>query len=284
MNNMTAKVVTLGLLGGALVATANAESNFTPSAPKLPQVSEITLRAKPTTGHLQDVWFDGTNLYWAHTGELFKTDLEGNVIRSATVGAHHAGLEVRNGRLYTAVCAFNNEPRGATTPASHVTIGEYDAVTLERIEMHILDITDRAGSLAMLDDGSFLVGCLRPGDIRADQVRFHHIGRDYKLIKSHVLDNVPVKLGIETIHRIGDRFYLGFYGTSADGKRLDFDMIAIDGNFREVWRGRVSGGVGFVADGNSLWIATTRQKKPDNFFTSTIRPSRMTVQDLRSGR
>ena len=241
------------------------------SAPKLPRVREIRLKAEPTTGHLQDVWFDGTYLYWAHTGELFKTDREGNVVRSAHVGGHHAGLEVRNGRLYTAVCAFNGEPRGRTTPECHVMIGEYDAETLDRIEMHVLDINDRAGSLAMLDDGTFLVGCLRPGNIRADQVRFHHIGRDYKLIKSYVLDNVPVKLGIETIRRVGDRFYLGFYGCAADGTKLDFDAIAIDGSFREVWRGKLGSSLGLVVDGGDVWVGAKRQPAPGEKHASSLR-------------
>ena len=242
-------------------------------APKLPRVREIRLKAKPTTGHLQDVWFDGAYLYWAHTGELFKTDREGNVVRSARVGGHHAGLEVRNGRLYTAVCAFNGEPRGQTTPDCHVMIGEYDAETLDRIAMHVLDVNDRAGSLAMLDDGTFLVGCLRPGNIRADQVRVHHIGRDYKLIKSYVLDNVPVKLGVETIRKVGDRFYLGFYGCAADGTKLAFDAIAIDGSFREVWRGKLGSALGFVVDGDDVWVGATRQPEPDGKHASSLRLS-----------
>ena len=240
---------------------------------KFKQEKEIELKARPTTGHLQDVWYDGEKyIYWAHTGELFKTDLEGNVVRSAVVGGHHAGLEVRNGRLYTAVCAFNGEPRGWTSPECHVMIGEYDAETLERIEMHVLDINDRAGSLAMLDDGTFIVGCLRPGNIRADQIRFHHIGRDFKLIRSHVLDNVPVMLGIETIHKFGDSLYFGLYGRDANKNLLDFNALEVKiGDFREVWRGHLGSGLGIAVDGDSVWLGTCAPVKGTNGYRSSIK-------------
>lgn len=215
----------------------------------LPAVNEIPLEGE-YAGHLQDVWFDGSALYWAHTDELVKTDLGGKVLVRKSVGGHHAGLEVRDGRLFSAVCAFNGEPREKTTTACHVMVGEYDAATLERIDMHVLDINDRAGSLAMLDDGSFLVGCLRPDDIRKDQVRMHHIGKDFKLIKSYVLDNVPVRLGIETIKKRGPFLYLNMYGGNPGTVKLSPD-------FKEVGRGQLFGQRGMVVDGTNLWVGVS---------------------------
>ena len=223
----------------------------------LPRSGEVKLEGS-YPGHLQDVWFDGSNcLYWAHTRHLVKTDLSGRILKKVEVGGHHAGLEVRDGRLYSAVCAFNGEPRGRTTPACHVMIGEYDAETLERIEMHVLDINDRAGSLAILEDGSFVVGCLRPDNILKSQVRFHHIGRDYKLIKTHVLDNVPVLLGIEVIKRRGPETWLCFYGKGGDQKPLDFDTIRLNADLREIGRCRTKGACGLVFDGDDIWVGGT---------------------------
>lgn len=209
-------------------------------------------------GHLQDVWIDGETIWWAHTQFLLKTGKDGHILRKAEVGGHHAGLEVRDGRLYTAVCAFNGEPRGATTPACHVMIGEYDAATLDRIEMHVLDINDRAGSLCILEDGSFLVGCLRHPALKPTEVKFHHIGRDYRLIGTHVVDvGLPVKLGIEVIRRYGNDVYLLIYGGPL--MRIDAKTFAVTGRFKNV-----GGQMGFAKDGASVWTGFSRRKAEDD--------------------
>ena len=239
-----------------------------------PSRGRIELKAKPKSGHLQDVWYDGNGfLYWAHTGELFRTDLQGNVLASVEVGGHHAGLEVRNGRLYTAVCAYNGEPRDETTPESHVMIGEYDAETLKLVEMHVLDINDRSGSLTMLPDGSFYVGCLRPKDITERQVRFHHIGRDFKLIKTHVIDDIPVKLGIETLRRFGDKTVLFVYGTDKCYNGLGYDVIVLDGSLQIERRGLVPGGnMGFVLDGmGGVWTGATAKDATTGTYASALK-------------
>ena len=232
---------------------------------------EIVLQAKPAKGHLQDVCFDGKgSVYWAHTREIYKTDLRGRVLAKADVEGHHAGLEVRKGRLYVAVCPMQGTTGGKTTSDCRVTVGEYDAETLALVKMHVTDINDRAGSLAILEDGTFLVGCLRPQDIALSQVRFHHLDADFKLIKSHVLDNVPVKLGIEVIKRVGSDFFLNCYGTDKDGKPLPFDTIRVDANFRETGRGKLGGATGLVFDGESVWTGWTRFDKESKTYTSKI--------------
>lgn len=233
---------------------------------------EVVLQAKPTKGHLQDVWFDGRdNLYWAHTLELYRTDLDGKVLAKVDVEGHHAGLEVRGGRLYVAVCPMQGTTGGKTTPECRVTIGEYDAETLKPIAMHRTDIHDRSGSLAILDDGTFLVGCLRPQDIALTQVRFHHLDRNFKLIRSYVLDNVPVKLGIEVIKRRGDEFYLCMYGADKDLKPLDFNTIVLGPDFKERRRLNLGGSVGLVFCGESVWTGSTRIDKETKSYTSNIR-------------
>ena len=232
---------------------------------------EVVLQAKPAKGHLQDVCFDGKgSVYWAHTREIYKTDLSGRVLAKADVEGHHAGLEVRKGRLYVAVCPMQGTTGGKTTSDCRVTVGEYDAETLSLVKMHVTDINDRAGSLAILEDGTFLVGCLRPQDIAPSQVRFHHLDADFKLIKSHVLDNVPVELGIEVIKRVGSDFFLNCYGTDKDGKPLPFDTIRMDANFRETGRGKLGGAMGLVFDGDSVWTGWTRFDKATKTYTSKI--------------
>ena len=216
-------------------------------------------------GHLQDVWMSSNTIWWAHTQFLVKTDRKGHILKKVEVGGHHAGLEVKDGRLYTAVCAFNGEPRGKTTPECHVMVGEYDAETLERIEMHVLDINDRAGSFCFLEDGSFLVGCLRHPSLKPSEVKFHHIGKDWKLIKTHVVDvGQPVRLGIEVIRRYGNEIQLFIYGGPL--MKLDAKTLAVTG------REKASGGqMGHFREGDGTWIGqSSRRDKTQKLWQSKI--------------
>ena len=230
----------------------------------LPNVGAIKLGGD-YAGHLQDVWFDGKALFWAHTLALVKTDLSGNVLTKADVDGHHAGLEVRDGKVFVAVCPMQWETGGRTLPGSRVTVNVYDAETLAPLESHVTDINDRAGSLAILDDGTFLVGCLRPPDITGTQVRFHHLDGDFRLIRSHVLDNVPAEFGIETIKRHGGCFYLCHY---ADAGSL---CVKLDKDFREVARYNVDGACGLVFDGDNVWVGATWVDKNTGRWVSDLK-------------
>lgn len=221
------------------------------AAGAMPDSGEVKLQGE-YRHHLQDVCRDGEFLYWAHTSQLVKTDLSGKVVAKADVAGHHAGIEVRDGKVYVAVCVSQSKTGGKTLPDSRVTVSVYDAATLKLVKEHVTDVNDRSGSLAILDDGSFLVGCLRPPDIAKTQVRFHHLDKDFKLVKSYVLDNVPVKLGIETIKLHGGFCYLSMY--------LDGGLcLKLDREYKEVARYRLNGTYGMVFDGDKVWTAYTRQ-------------------------
>lgn len=227
----------------------------------MPDVDVIRLGGN-YAGHLQDVWREGKYLYWAHTQALVKTDLSGKILAKVDVDEHHAGLEVRGGKVYVAVCAMTEKTGGKTLPDSRVTINVYDAKTLKLLEEHVTDINDRSGSLAILGDGTFLVGCLRPPDITKSQVRFHHLDRNYKLINSHVLDNVPVELGIETIKQHKGYFYLCHY--------TDNLCIKLDGDFKEVARYNINGTCGLVFDGDDIWVGVTRLEPETKRWVSSL--------------
>lgn len=229
----------------------------------MPDVDEIKLPGDYSE-HLQDVCSDGQALYWAHTSWLIKTDLNGSILAKADVAEHHAGLDVRNGKLYVAVCVLQRKTGHKTLPSSRVTVNVYDAATLALLEEHVTDINDRSGSLAILDDGTFLVGCLRPPDITKTQVRFHHIDKDFKLIKSYVLDNVPVKLGIETIKCRDGYAYLCPYFKNGLAIKLDKD-------FKEVGRYSVNGSCGLVFDGGYVWFGETRHNAETKKWNSRLR-------------
>ena len=227
-----------------------------------PEVTEIKLEGE-YSGHLQDVWREGPYIYWAHTQDLVKTDLTGKILKRVKVEGHHAGLQVKDGKVYVAVCIIQGTTGGKTTPECRVTVGEYDAETLALVKMHVTDINDRSGSLTILDDGTFLVGCLRPQDISLTQVRFHHLDKDFRLIKSHVIDNVPVKLGIETLKRKNGCLYLGMYGIDKTGKKLDFDTVKLDKDYKEVWRGAIGGSCGSMEDGAHRWVSKSTGRPVD---------------------
>ena len=178
----------------------------------MPDVSEIVLPGE-YAGHLQDVWWDGDEcIYWAHTWDIVKTDLTGNILSHAVVEGHNAGCQLKDGKLYVAVCPTTNSSIVAWGPESRLQVNEYDAGTLALVATHVMPANDRAGSLAVLDDGSFVVGCLRPGDITDSQVRFHHVSADFTILSTHLVDNLKIDMGIETIRHFGNSLFLMCYG------------------------------------------------------------------------
>ena len=246
-------VLAVGLMaGGAALPTT------------LPASGRIEL-AGPHAGHLQDVWREGNYIYWMQTQVMYKTDLAGKVLLSKNVEGHHAGCEIRDGKLYVAVCVMQNKTGGKTLPGSRVQINVYDAETLTLLDIHRTDINDRSGSFCFLEDGTCLVGCLRHTELRPDQVRFHHLDKDFKLIKSYILDNVTVKLGIEVIKRRGDFFYLFLY------KKGEGLCLKLDKNFKEVERFEdTPGNVGIFWDGNDVWTGESRRDKETRKFSSAL--------------
>ena len=256
---MSRLVISCLVGGGILLECAAASEGVTTNSP----VREIRLEGS-YPNHLQDIWMSGETIWWAHTDFLLKTDRTGHILKKANVLGHHGGCEVKDGRLYSAVCAFNGEPRGATTPECHVMIGEYDAETLERIDMHVLDINDRAGSFCFLEDGTFLVGCLRHPSLKPSEVKFHHIGKDYGLIGTHVIEvGSPVKLGIEVIRRYGDDIYLFVYGNPV--VKLDAKTFAVTGRYKSF-----GGPMGFARDGDFAWIGGPDRPGMHAPFTSWL--------------
>ena len=216
------------------------------AAAEMPDVDEIVLPGQ-YQGHLQDVWWDGgESIYWAHTWDIVKTDLAGNVLRHVTVEGHNAGCQLKDGKLYVAVCPTSGSSIVAWTSASRLQVNEYDADTLALVDTHVLPANDRAGSLAVLADGSFVVGCLRPGDISASQVRFHRVGADFTILSTHLVDGLKIEMGIETIRRYGGSLFLMCYG--APIVRLDATTFAETGRMDGS-----DGTRGLIYDGRHIW-------------------------------
>ena len=244
----------------AVVAVASAATMF---AAEMPASGHVDLPGEHT-GHLQEVCRHGDNLYWMQTKVIYKTDLTGRVLAKRELEDHHAGADIRDGKLYVAVCRMQNKTGGKTLPNSRVQVSEFDLDTLEPLEQHVTDINDRSGSFCFLEDGTCLVGCLRHPELKPDQVRFHHLDKNFKLIKSYILDNVTVRLGIEIIRRRGDFIYLFLY----KGKGL---CIKLDRNFHEVDRFEsCPGNMGIFWDGAYVWRGVSHRVNEKKLYTSAL--------------
>lgn len=214
---------------------------------QLPDVVE--LEPGKYGGHLQDVTRDGDYLYWAHTRTILKTDLDGKIIASVWDPDHNAGCQVKDGRLYVAVCTKGDVISLEDREKFKLQVNVYDAGDLHLIEKRVVeDASDRAGSLAILPDGSFIIGCLRPPDVRADQIRFYHLSPDFKVLSRHEIDDMPIRLGIEVIKYYRGDLWLFSYG----GKTIRLDAAT----FSE--KGRydgMNGELGAIFDSDSFWYA-----------------------------
>ena len=175
---------------------------------------------------------------------------------------------MKDGVLYVAVCPHQNTTGGQTTPECRLQINEYDAETLALRAKHVLPVNDRAGSLAILEDGSFVVGCLRPKDILPSQARFHHVGRDFSLKSTHLLENVNVRLGIEVIKRRGDTLFMMLCGSPT---------VKVDAKtFKETGRLEYRGGqTGLFFDGDYCWRGYIRQPEGGKVWKSWIKRCRV---------
>lgn len=224
-------------------------------------------------GHLQDVTRDGDFLYWAHTRTILKTDLNGKVLASVRDADHNAGCQVGNGKLYVAVCTRGGVIRPEDREKYKLQINIYDAGDLHLLEKRMIEnVSDRAGSLAILPDGSFIVGCLRPPDVRADQVRFYHLSPEFKVLSRHEIGDMPIRLGIEVIkYHHGDLWLFSYGGKTV---RLDSATFAEKGRYDGL-----RGELGAVFDDDGFWYAKCDKEvgsmfdkvdRSETFFRSSL--------------
>ena len=224
---------------------------------RLPEIVE--LEPGKYGGHLQDVTRDGEFLYWAHTRMILKTDLSGKVLASVRDSDHNAGCQVRDGKLYVAVCTKGGVIRPEDREKYKLQINVYDVDDLHLVEKRVIEnASDRAGSLAILPDGSFVVGCLRPPDVRADQVRFYHLSPEFKVLSCREIGDMPIPLGIEVIKYYDGDLWLFSYG----GKtiRLDAATFAEKGRYDGL-----KGALGAVFDGDGFWCAKCDKEVGSSF-------------------
>ncbi len=177
-------------------------------------------------GHLQGLATDGRSIYWSHTVQLVKTDLEGNVSRRVDVPSHHGDLTLRGAELFVAVeLGEFNQPPGRSDPWVWV----YDTGDLSLVSKHrVPELVHGCGGIAWHDGRFIVVGGL-PANHRQnylfeydDKLRFK--GR-------HILPSGQTHLGIQTAAHLDGRWWFGCYGSPKNP-----GLLVADASFRLVGR------------------------------------------------
>jgi len=160
-------------------------------------------------GHLQGIASNGNSIYWSHTVQLVKTDLEGNLQIKIDVPTHHGDLTIHEGKVFVAVeLAEFNRPPGASDPWVYV----YKADTLELLNKHqIPELVHGAGGIAYHEGKFIIVGGLPTNH---EQNYAFEYDAHFNFVKRHVLFSGQTHLGIQTVHFMDNHWWFGCYGSS----------------------------------------------------------------------
>lgn len=169
-------------------------------------------------GHLQGVATDGKALYWSHTVQLVKTDLEGKILKRIDVPNHHGDLTWQGGEVFVAVeLGQFNQPAGKSRPWVYV----YDAEDLTFMRKHAVpELVHGCGGIASRKDRFVVVGGL-PRD--HEQNYLFEYDAKFQFVKRHVLPSGQTHLGIQTAAFMDNHWWLGCYGSPKNPGLLKVD-------------------------------------------------------------
>jgi alpha-L-fucosidase len=162
-------------------------------------------------GHLQGVATDGKSIYWSHTVQLVKTDMEGILQNRVDVPNHHGDLTVVDGRVYVAVeLGKFNQPAGQSDSWVYI----YDAADFSLLARHpVPELVHGAGGIAS-HDGKFIVVGGLPADLQENYV--FEYDREFRFQARHVLPSGQTELGIQTAGYVDGHWCFGCYGSPAN--------------------------------------------------------------------
>jgi hypothetical protein len=175
-------------------------------------------------GHLQGVATDGRSLFWSHTVQLVKTDLDGKILKQINVPSHHGDLTYHEGQLFVAVeLGKFNQPPGQSDSWVYV----YDANSLELVAKHFVpELVHGCGGIAFQGGTFILVGGL-PGD-HENNYLFEY-NSQFQFQKRHVLPTGQTRLGIQTATYMDDHWWFGCYGSPKNP-----GLLKVNNNFEIV--------------------------------------------------
>ena len=195
-------------------------------------------------GHLQGVATDGISLYWSHTVQLVKTDLNGRILQQISVPDHHGDLTLHDGKVFVAV-EFGefNEPPGASEPWIYI----YDADSLKLLgKRRVPELVHGAGSIAYGNERFVVVGGL-PGD--HDQNYVFEYDKNLNFLNRHVLPSKQTRLGIQTAAYMDGHWWFGCYGSPENP-----GLLKVDKNFLLVGQAETNFSYGVARLNNSTII------------------------------
>lgn len=171
--------------------------------------------AETYDGHLQGMATDfKKHIFWSHTQQLVKTDLEGNVLKTIDVQNHHGDLEYYKGKVYVAVNfgRFNEEPGLADS-----WVYVYNAKDLAFIEKHPTpEVIHGAGGIAIHNNRVMVVGGLpETGDYSENPVYEYDL--NFIFVKRHDIMSGYTYKGIQTACYFNNHWYFACYGSSRVG-------------------------------------------------------------------
>ena len=154
--------------------------------------------------HLQGVCTDGTNIWWSHSVELARTDLNGKVLaRAKGLKTHYGDLCIANGTVYVAVNhgLFNTEQDADSWVYAYR--GD-DLAFIKRWK--VPELRHGAGGMTYKDGRFFVVGGLPPTH---GENYVYEYTPEFEVVERHVLKSGWTYLGIQTADYFGGRFHFG---------------------------------------------------------------------------
>jgi len=193
-------------------------------------------------GHLQGIATDRVSaVYWTFTITLVKTDLTGNVLKTATSLYHLGDLTYHDGKVYVAACLVWDRPNASSK------VYVYDADDLALLERKsVPEVRYGAGGIEYYNGHFFIVGGIAE-DSEENCVYEYDGAFDY--VTTHKVPSGNTSLGVQAISHFDGHFWLGCYGDV---------LLKLDDSCSLVAHYRVDCGYGVAAwrDGDVLVART----------------------------
>lgn len=166
-------------------------------------------------GHLQGMASDFENyIFWSHTRQLVKTDLNGEILKVIDVQNHHGDLEYSQGKIYVAVNfgKFNQEPGLADS-----WVYVYDAEKLSLLAKHpVPEVVHGAGGIAIHNNRVMVVGGM-PEEPDNKMNYVYEYDLKFNMVKRHDLESGYTYKGIQTACYFNNYWYFACYGSDRVG-------------------------------------------------------------------